>query len=54
MPDLRSLSRTTMRGHPEVIGFTGFSDKSENDVFKRFSTFFYETINDGFEGIIDN
>jgi hypothetical protein len=44
MPDLRSLSRTAMRGHPEVIGDTGFSDKSENDVFKRFSTC-YETIN---------
>ncbi len=25
--------------HPEVIGFTGFSDKSENDVLMRFSTF---------------
>jgi hypothetical protein len=23
MPDLRSLSRTVMRGHPEVIEFTG-------------------------------
>jgi hypothetical protein len=29
--------------HPEAIGFTGFSDKSENDVLMRFSTF-YETI----------
>jgi len=48
-----------MREHPEVIGFIGFSDKSEsstgwslspprggsgNDVLKRFSTF-YEAIN---------
>ncbi len=29
--------------HPEVIVFTGFSDKSENDVLMRFSIF-YETI----------
>jgi hypothetical protein len=43
MPDLRSLPRTAMRGHPEVIEFTGFSDKSENDVFKAFSTF-YEAV----------
>jgi len=30
--------------HPEVIELTGFSDKSENDIFKGFSTF-YETVN---------
>jgi hypothetical protein len=24
MPDVRSLSRTTMRGHPEGIEFSGF------------------------------
>ncbi len=24
MPDLRSLSRTAMRGHPEVIGFSQY------------------------------
>jgi len=43
MPGLKSLPRTAMRGHPEVFEFTGFSDKSENDVLMRFSTF-YEAV----------
>jgi hypothetical protein len=44
MPDPGSSPGQALIRHPEVIGVTGFSDKSENDVLMRFLTF-YETIN---------
>ena len=50
MQDLRSLSRTAMRGHPEHIEFTGFrlqfiprKMRGRNDGKESFSTF-YESI----------
>ncbi len=44
MPDPGSSPGQALIRHPEVIELTGFPDKSENDVFKGFSTF-YEIIN---------
>ena len=40
MPHLRSLSRTAMREHPELIEITGFRRSPE----RHFLTF-YETVN---------